>query len=234
MLQATLHKKLAANDIRVNFSVKGNGILALYGPSGSGKTSVINMLAGLLKPSSGKIIFNGEWIYNSYLKIDIPSEKRRFGYVFQEGRLFPHFSVRTNLNYGRKLVRNDRRKICFDEVIHLLRIEKLLHRFPGKLSGGEKQRVAIGRALLMSPNLLLMDEPLASLDLKMKQELLPFISEISKTMSVPIIYVSHSLEEIRQLTDDILIVKNGLAVKKRTINETGAMPLPAASFDLVG
>ncbi|MBM3300703.1 MAG: ATP-binding cassette domain-containing protein, partial [Deltaproteobacteria bacterium] len=144
--------------------------------------------------------------------IDIPPERRRFGYIFQDGRLFPHLSVRSNLTYGLKLTPRSERYVQFDQVVELLGIGHLLNRRPAKLSGGEKQRVAIGRALLTSPHLMLMDEPLASLDEQRKSEVLPFISQLPSEFSVPILYVSHAVEEILNLADNLVIMDSGRTV----------------------
>lgn len=209
MIDITLKKKQGNFKIDTAFIVEGNGTTALFGHSGAGKTSVINMIAGLSCPDSGHIIINGRTVFNSREKINLPPEKRRFGYVFQEGRLFPHLSVNSNLLYGMKRIPENERFIHLDQVIGLLGIGHLLKRRPGTLSGGEKQRVAIGRSLLTSPALLLMDEPLASLDAARKKEVLPFIASLSKKLSIPILYVSHALNEIISLSDHLVFLSNG-------------------------
>lgn len=197
----------------VCFSGAASGITALYGPSGAGKTSVVNMIAGLGKPDSGLISIGGRVLYDAAKDINIPPENRRMGYVFQEDRLFPHMSVSSNLTYGMRLVPKGNRAISMDQVVALLGIEHLLSRRPKNLSGGEKQRVAIGRALLASPSMMLMDEPLASLDENRKEELLPFIRRINTDFSMPIIYVSHVLHEIYRLTDVIVRLRDGHVVE---------------------
>lgn len=189
-----------------------SGVTALYGPSGAGKTSVINMVAGLIKPDKGHISVNGLCIFDSDHGIDLPPEKRRIGYVFQEGRLLPHLSVKGNLTYGRNLTPEKNRFVDFDSVIDLLGISHLLKRRPARLSGGEKQRVAIGRALLTSPAMLLMDEPLASLDPQRKAEVQPFIMRLSREFSIPILYVSHVIDEILNLADRLVIMDMGKVV----------------------
>lgn len=198
----------------VNAAFEGpeSGVTALYGPSGAGKTSVINMVAGLMRPDAGRIAVNGLCLYDSERHIDLPPERRRIGYVFQDGRLLPHLSVRKNLTYGMRLTPMDRRFVTFDAVVELLGISHLLDRRPAKLSGGEKQRVAIGRALLTSPAMLLMDEPLASLDAQRKAEVLPFIMRLSREYAVPILYVSHILDEILNLTDHLVIMETGRVI----------------------
>ena len=208
-MQVALKKKQGDFSIDVSFAGNPAGVTALYGPSGSGKTSIVNMLAGLVRPDEGHISCNGVCLFDSGKRIDLPPEKRRIGYVFQEGRLFPHLKVKTNLTYGMRLVPAKHRKIHPDQVVSLLGIGHLLERRPKNLSGGEKQRVAIGRALLVSPSLLLMDEPFASLDRERKEELLPYIAAISKEFATPILYVSHALPEIRELTDTVIFLENG-------------------------
>lgn len=194
------------------FVTEGTGITALFGRSGAGKTSVINMVAGLISPDEGRIVVNDRTYFNSEVGLNVPPEKRRFGYIFQDGRIFPHLSVRSNLTYGMNLVPRSERFVAFDQVVELLGLEHLLNRRPAKLSGGEKQRVAIGRSLLTSPRLMLMDEPLASLDDERKSEVLPFIATLPKEFAVPILYVSHSVDEIRSLADYLVIVDSGRAI----------------------
>lgn len=197
----------------VCFSGERHGVTALYGPSGSGKTTVVNMVAGLVRPDSGTIVINGRCLFDAKKRINLPPEKRRVGYVFQEGRLFPHLSVRSNLTYGMRLVPKKQRTIPLEQVVELLGIGHLLGRRPKNLSGGEKQRVAIGRALLITPAVLLMDEPLAALDQRRKEELLPYIGTIGREFGVPILYVSHALREIRELTDTIVHLRGGRVVE---------------------
>jgi molybdate transport system ATP-binding protein len=198
-------------DFLINAAFEGpaSGVTALYGPSGAGKTSVINMVAGLMRPDAGCISVNGMYLFDSSRRIDLPPQRRRIGYVFQDGRLLPHLSVRANLTYGMHLTPADRRFVTFDAVVELLGIGHLLTRRPAKLSGGEKQRVAIGRALLTSPAMLLMDEPLASLDTARKAEVLPFIMRLSREYAIPILYVSHIMDEIRHLADHLVIMDKG-------------------------
>jgi molybdate transport system ATP-binding protein len=186
-----------------------SGVTALYGPSGAGKTSIVNMVAGLLRPDVGRIAVNGLCLFDSVKHIDLPPEKRRIGYVFQDGRLLPHLSVRSNLTYGMRRTPVDRRFIKFDAVVDLLGIGHLLQRRPSRLSGGEKQRVAIGRALLTSPAMLLMDEPLASLDAARKAEVLPFIMRLGREFAIPILYVSHALDEILNLATRMVMIQEG-------------------------
>ena len=185
-------------------------VTALFGPSGSGKTSVLNAIAGLLRPERGRIAA-GELVFFDGA-VCVPPQKRRVGYVFQEGRLLPHFDVRGNLLYGRFFAPPHERAKNVDDIVHLLDIGHLLHRRPRELSGGEKQRVAIGRALLASPRLLLMDEPLASLDASRKAEILYYIERLRDELHMPIVYVSHSIEEVVRLADNVVRLEGGSVV----------------------
>ncbi|MCU0602904.1 MAG: molybdenum ABC transporter ATP-binding protein [Desulfobacterales bacterium] len=195
--------------VEAAFQAGDAGITALFGPSGAGKTSVINMVAGLIRPDRGRIVVQDRVLFDSERGIDLPPEKRSIGYIFQDGRLFPHLTVRSNLSYGMKLTPASRRCIALDQVVDLLGIEHLFDRRPARLSGGEKQRVAIGRALLTGPRLLLMDEPLSSLDEGRKAELLPFITKLPHTFLIPILYVTHSVDEIQRLADHLVLMEGG-------------------------
>jgi molybdate transport system ATP-binding protein len=219
MLDLRIQKRYGRFQIEAAFvSLKG-GVTALFGSSGAGKTSIINMVAGLVRPDTGHIIVNGRTLFDAEAGLDVPPEKRRIGYIFQDGRLFPHLCVRTNLTYGMHLIPAKARYVTFDQVVELLGIGHLLDRRPATLSGGEKQRVAIGRALLTSPSLLLMDEPLASLDLARKAEVLPFIARLAREFSIPILYVSHSLNEVLNLADTIVVLDAGRVVAQGEIDE---------------
>ena len=198
--------------IDVAFVARDVGVTAMFGRSGAGKTSVINMVAGLVRPDRGHIVVNGQTFFDAAKGLHVPPEKRRMGYIFQDGRLFPHLSVKSNLTYGMRLIPRSERNVALDDVVDLLGIGHLLHRRPARLSGGEKQRVAIGRALLTSPALLLMDEPLASLDTGRKSEVLPFLSRLCAELSTPILYVSHSLNEVFNLADMMLLMDEGRVV----------------------
>ncbi|WP_018183674.1 molybdenum ABC transporter ATP-binding protein [Kaistia granuli] len=187
----------------------GPGVTALFGRSGSGKTSLVNLIAGLARPDQGSIVLDGRTLVDTGRAVFVPPGKRRIGYVFQEGRLFPHLSVRSNLLYGRWLTPRARRWGGLDEVVELLGIGGLLGRMPRDLSGGEKQRVAIGRALLASPDCLLMDEPLAALDRERKAEILPYIERLRDAKRLPIVYVSHAIEEVARLADTVVLIDKG-------------------------
>ena len=209
MIDLHVFRKQGEFTVEAEFNRLANGVTALFGPSGAGKTSIVNMVAGLLRPDKGRIIINGHCLFDSKGNINLPPEKRRIGYIFQDGRLLPHLSVRANLTYGMHLTPAAGRFIDLDQVVDLLGIGHLLNRRPAGLSGGEKQRVAIGRALLTSPQLLLMDEPLASLDQARKQEVLPFIQRLCREFSLPVLYVSHSMREIINLADYLVLLEEG-------------------------
>lgn len=185
------------------------GVTALFGRSGSGKTSLIRIIAGLTRPGSGRVALGNDVLVDTARGIFVPPHRRRFGYVFQEARLFPHLTVRQNLHYGRWFSPKATRTENPDRVIDLLGIGNLLDRQPANLSGGEKQRVAIGRALLASPRLLLMDEPLAALDEERKAEILPYLERLRDEMGIPIVYVSHSIAEVARLADRVVLMADG-------------------------
>lgn len=185
------------------------GVTALFGRSGAGKTTVVNAIAGLLRPEAGRIAVGGTVLLDTERGIDVPRHRRRVGYVFQEGRLFPHLSVRRNLGFGRWFAPRDVLAADFDHVVELLGLGHLLERGPGRLSGGEKQRVAIGRALLAAPRILLMDEPLAALDAARKAEILPYLERLRDEVRVPIIYVSHALPEVARLATTVVALADG-------------------------
>ena len=185
------------------------GATALFGPSGAGKTSIINMIAGLLRPDHGRIVLDGDVLFDDATRTNVPAWRRRIGCVFQEGRLFPHLSVRHNLDYGRWVSGEAADAKAFGHVVDLLDIGNLLERRPGKLSGGERQRVAVGRALLMMPRLLLLDEPLASLDAARKDDILPYLERLRDEGSVPMIYVSHDAAEVRRIASRVVRLEAG-------------------------
>ncbi len=207
-LSISTHHRLGAFELDASFTSEG-GVTALFGRSGSGKTSMIRIIAGLLRPDSGQIILDGEVLADSEKRLFLPAHKRRFGYVFQEARLFPHLSVAQNLHYGKWFASDKRKGAHEDHIIDMLGIGHLLQRRPNRLSGGEKQRVAIGRALLSSPRLLLMDEPLASLDEQRKAEIIPYLERLRDETKIPIVYVSHSIQEVARLADRIVVMTDG-------------------------
>jgi molybdate transport system ATP-binding protein len=183
----------------------------VFGRSGAGKTTLLHCLAGLLKPTAGRIVLDGETLFDSARGIHVPPHRRRIAMVFQDGRLFPHYSVRGNLQYGLSLLPRCRRRFTLPQVAELLELTPLLDEPPNRLSGGQRQRVALGRALLSSPGLLLLDEPLSGLDATLKREILPFLCRVQREANIPILMVSHSLGEILCLTDRLLLMEGGTA-----------------------
>ena len=223
MLELSVWRRQGDFTVQLDLTA-GQGVTALFGPSGSGKTSVINMVSGLYRPDRGRIVVDGRVLFDSQAGIDLPPEKRRLGYVFQDGRLFPHLSVRANLTFGMDRVPADQRSVSVDDVVDVLGIGHLLDRRPARLSGGEKQRVAIGRALLASPRILLMDEPLAALDTQRKAEVLPFVASLSKRFAIPILYVSHAMDEVLHLADTLVLMDGGQAAAVGVVEDLLARP----------
>ncbi len=211
MLVVEIEKQLGEFALNVLFASE-NGATVLFGPSGAGKTSIINMIAGLLKPDRGRIEIDGELLFDSAKRVNMPAWQRRVGYVFQEGRLFPHLSIKHNLTYGRWMGGHPNDPAAFAHAVDLLDIGHLLDRRPGKLSGGERQRVAVGRALLMRPRILLLDEPLASLDAGRKQDILPYLERLRDEAKVPIIYVSHDAAEVKRIASRVVRLDGGKVV----------------------
>jgi molybdate transport system ATP-binding protein len=208
VLALEVEKQLGALTLAVRFQIAG-GVTALFGPSGAGKTSLVNMIAGLLKPDRGSIVLDDITLFDTAKAVNLPPHRRRIGYVFQEGRLFPHLNVRQNLDYGRRMSGRPRDPTEFERVASLLGIFHLLYRRPRLLSGGERQRVAIGRALLMQPRLLLLDEPLASLDAGHKGEILPYLVRLRDEAAIPMVYVSHIAAEVRQIATSVVRLDDG-------------------------
>jgi len=216
LIDVEVHR--GALEIAVAFDV-GPGVTALFGPSGAGKTSILNMIAGILRPARGRIVADGVVMFDSTAHVDLPTQRRGVGYVFQDDRLFPHLSVRGNLTYGYRLVPPDRRYVHPTEVVPLLGLTNLMDRRPATLSGGEQQRVAIGRALLTSPRVLLLDEPLSSLDANRKAEIMPYLERLAGQLRVPMIYVTHDFREVERLARRIVHLAAGRVVR---IEETAA------------
>jgi molybdate transport system ATP-binding protein len=208
MLSFDAEKKLPDFTVTAKFQT-GAGVTALFGPSGAGKTTIVNMIAGLVTPDHGRIEIDGVVLFDSAAKLAVPPHKRRIGYVFQDGRLFPHLSVAQNLDYGRWMHGLPRDKAQSERVIGMLGIDHLLKRRPGALSGGERQRIAIGRTLLMQPRLLLLDEPLASLDAARKAEILPYLERLRDEAGIAMVYVSHQAAEIRRIASRVVWLEDG-------------------------
>ena len=208
MLRVDISKQLGKFSIEAAFTSEGR-VTGLFGASGAGKTSLVNMIAGLLRPDRGVIALDGETLDDAAAGVHVPPHCRRIGYVFQDARLFPHLNVRQNLDYGRRMNRLVDDPAQRKRVTDLLDVGNLLDRRPGQLSGGERQRVALGRALLSKPRLLLLDEPLGSLDEGRKLEILPYFVRLRDEANVPMVYVSHDTAEMRQLATQIVMLRNG-------------------------
>jgi len=205
MLHIDVKKQLGTLPLEAHLDIPSQGVTALFGLSGSGKSSLINLVSGLINPDEGVISLNDRELFNSAENVCVPINQRNIGYVFQDARLFPHYTVNGNLRYGMKNTSKDE----FNYIVELLGIGHLLKRYPITLSGGEKQRVAIGRALLTDPEILLMDEPLSALDLPRKRELMNYLERLSKEINIPILYVTHSLDELLCLAERVVLLTNG-------------------------
>ena len=208
MLVVDVEKRLGEFALTAKFEA-ADGATALFGSSGSGKTSIVNMIAGLIAPDRGRIALDGTVLFDSATRTNVPAHRRRIGYVFQEGRLFPHLTVAQNLDYGRWMSAVAADPAERERIVALLDIGHLMPRRPGHLSGGERQRVAFGRALLTKPRLLLLDEPLASLDRARKLEILPYLARLRDEAKVPMIYVSHQAGEITRLASQVVRIEDG-------------------------
>jgi molybdate transport system ATP-binding protein len=208
MLAVDVEKRLGDFSLLARFQT-GSGVTAVFGPSGAGKTTLVNMISGLVAPDRGRIAIDDTVLFDAAKRINLPPHRRRIGYVFQEGRLFPHLSVKHNLDYGRRMRGLPPDLAQLARIISLLDIGNLIDRRPGKLSGGERQRVAIGRALLMRPRLLLLDEPLASLDVARKREILPYLERLRDEVGVPMVYVSHRAAELRRIATSVVRLIGG-------------------------
>ncbi|WP_028626306.1 molybdenum ABC transporter ATP-binding protein [Metapseudomonas resinovorans] len=221
--------------LEADLELPGRGVSALFGHSGSGKTSLLRCIAGLEQAAEGFLEVNGEVWQDSARGHFLPTHKRPLGYVFQEASLFEHLSVRHNLAFGLRRIPSGQRRVELDQAVALLGIGHLLERMPGGLSGGERQRVGIARALLTSPRLLLMDEPLAALDLKRKAEILPYLERLHDELDIPVIYVSHSPDEVARLADHLVLLDNGQVLASGPLDQTLArLDLPTAREDEAG
>ncbi len=214
-LRVDIKKDLGHFSMDMDFTLQGERI-GIFGPSGSGKSSLVGLISGLRRPEKGSIILDGDVLFDSGQGIDMPSEHRRMGMVFQRPYLFPHLDVKGNLLYGFKRCRRENRRITIEGVIDVLRLGNLLERTIGNLSGGEQQRVAIGRAVLSNPRLLIMDEPLSALDDRLKFQIIPFLKDVCETFNIPSIFISHSLLEMRVMADQVLVVSEGRVIERTT------------------
>ncbi|MDO8292578.1 MAG: molybdenum ABC transporter ATP-binding protein [Gallionella sp.] len=234
MIEARFDLSYPGFTLHAELQVFAHGVIALFGPSGSGKTTLLRCIAGLEPTASGMLQVKDEmWQSGENF---LPVHQRPLGYVFQEASLFPHLSVRQNLEYGLKRIPPEQRKVQLEQAVEWLGLGKLIERdSPAGLSGGERQRVAIARALLTSPRLLLMDEPLSALDAASKREILPYLERLHSELDIPVIYVSHSLDEVARLADQLVLMEQGRVVASGALNEVlGRLDLPTAHLDDAG
>jgi len=232
MIEVALRHRFGPDGFALDaaFAAPQRGVTALFGPSGCGKTTILAAVAGLLRPRSGRVALDGAVLLDTAAGISLPPERRRCSVVFQDARLFPHLSVATNLRYGMRRAPRDAEGPGFEEVVALLGIGHLLARRPAGLSGGERQRVALGRALLARPRLLLMDEPLAALDAARRTEVLPFLARLRDAARLPILYVTHALDEVDALADHLVLLEAGRVLAAGPVAEIAARTdLPLAS-----
>lgn len=202
----------------INFSLD-NGKCGVFGPSGSGKSTLMNMLSGLTTPDRGRIVLNGKTLFDSATGVNLSPDTRRIGVVFQHAHLFPHMNVKKNLFYGLQRTTPEKRCIDPEQLISVLQLNSLINRNVTQLSGGEKQRVALGRTILASPDLILLDEPLTGLDSQLKRQIIPHLKRIFSEFSIPILFISHSLQEMRMMTEQVLVMDKGIIEKQLTTEE---------------
>lgn len=220
-------------ELNFDLALPGSGITALFGESGAGKSTLLRCVAGLVRPSDGQIRIGKEIWQNDEAKIFMPTHKRSVGFVFQDAALFPHLTVKNNLQYGMKRIPAEKRVISLEKAVELLGIGHLLDRMPETLSGGEQQRVSIARALATSPDIMLMDEPLAALDMKRKSEIIPYLLRLNAELEIPILYVSHALEEVSVLSDHLVLLEKGNVIASGKINDLlTRLDLPLAYYDV--
>ncbi len=225
MLEVSVVKQRAGFRLDATFMAPTPGVSALFGRSGSGKSTLTHLIAGLLAPDAGVVRLDGEVLTDARVRIAVPVERRRIGYVFQDARLFPHLSVAGNLRYGERRRRHAGPTVIdFDEVVTLLDMAHLLDRRPWQLSGGERQRVALGRALLSQPRLLLLDEPLASLDVARREEVLPYLVALRDRLAIPMVYVSHQFEEVLRLATHLVLLEGGQVLAEGGVEEMSLYP----------
>src|SRR5438309_11754184 len=235
MLRVSLLKRRDEFTLHAEFEAPTPGVVALFGRSGCGKTTLVNIISGLLDPDAGRVQLEQTVLTDTRAGVAIPVERRRIGYVFQDARLFPHFDVLGNLRYGYKRAAAPR-AIGFDEVIALLGLAPLLRRRPRQLSGGERQRVSLGRALLSQPRLLLLDEPLASIDAARREEVLPYLETLRDRFAIPMVYVSHQFDEVLRLATHLVLLDGGRMLAEGPVSELSLRPelLSIVGPDLVG
>ncbi|UJS26369.1 molybdenum ABC transporter ATP-binding protein [Thiothrix winogradskyi] len=220
MIEARFHLQFADFTLATDLHLPGSGVTALFGHSGSGKTTLLRCIAGLQRPDNGFLQVRGQVWQDSANGVFLPTHQRPLGYVFQEASLFPHLTARKNMDYGRKRAAQSTNDDELAAIVDMLGIEHLLDKIPAQLSGGERQRVGIARALALKPQVLLMDEPLAALDLKRKQEILPFLERLHRELDIPILYVTHSPQEVTRLADHLVVLEAGKVLASGALAET--------------
>lgn len=223
-LSVDIVKQRGPFQLRLQFTSPQASVVALFGRSGCGKTTATNLLAGLLQPDAGRIALGDVVLFDSEQGIDVPTERRRIGYVFQQPRLFPHYSVRSNLLYGKARSTVNEPALQFEHIVALLGLQQLLPRLPHQLSGGEQQRVALGRALLAQPRLLLLDEPLASLDQARRTEVLPYLERVRDELGITMVYVSHQFEEVLRLASQVVLLEQGKVIAAGALTDISLHP----------
>jgi len=216
-LDVAIRHRLGDFSLEAVFATDRPGITALFGPSGAGKSSIVQAIAGLVRPHAGRIALDGMTVFDSEQNLDLPTRRRHIGYVFQDARLFPHLTVRDNLLFGARRRHVTEAAAKLEAMVELLGIGSLLHRRPHDLSGGERQRVALGRALLSDPQLLLLDEPLAALDQARRAEIMPYLERLRDESGVPMLYVSHAVDEVARLADDMVVIDRGRVVAQGSV-----------------
>jgi len=224
VLEISVLKQLPGFRLDATLTAPTPGVIALFGRSGSGKSTLTNIISGLVSPDVGTVSLDGEALTDIRRGISVPAERRQIGYVFQDARLFPHLSVISNLHYGERRNRRAAAIVGFDEVVALLGLAPLLQRKPRQLSGGERQRVSLGRALLSRPRLLLLDEPLASLDVSRREEVLPYLVALRDRLSIPMVYVSHQFEEVLRLATHLVLLEAGQVLAEGPVDEMSLYP----------
>jgi molybdate transport system ATP-binding protein len=224
MLRLSVIKRWKGFTLRAQLEAPTPGVVALFGRSGCGKTTLVNVISGLLRPDEGRVELDGVVLTDTRERVRVPVERRRIGYVFQDARLFPHLGVMANLRYGLRRAPQEGRAIGLDEVLALLGLERLLDRRVYQLSGGERQRVALGRALLSQPRLLLLDEPLAALDAARREEVLPYLETLRDNLSIPMVFVSHQLDEVLRLATHVALMEAGEIVACGTLSDISLRP----------
>lgn len=208
LLEVDVQKKIGHFSMAATFNLSEKRC-GIFGTSGSGKSTLMHILAGLLEPDHGKIVLNGTTLFDQQKGINLPPQKRRIGVVFQHAHLFPHLNVKRNLLYGWQRTAPQHRGISLEAIVNVLHLSPLMQRSPNSLSGGERQRVALGRTILANPRLLLMDEPLTGLDLELKFQIIPYLRTALDTFNIPLLFISHSMQEIRMMTNEVLVFANG-------------------------